>query len=168
MDNGTVVTYRLVGPDESDIKQGKISITSPVARALVGREVGDETVAFHAGLDEVFYIGEDQCPRCSGRDKAELFAGEVTKIRNHLALQDRELWIWGDRLIDGKITGMEQLRQDRVIQAEVPLTEMFGYATDLRSATQGRATYTMQFDHYDEVPRPKADEIVARARGVTA
>jgi transcription elongation factor GreA len=42
MDNGKVVTYRLVGPDESDIKQGKISITSPVARALVGREVGDE------------------------------------------------------------------------------------------------------------------------------
>jgi len=42
MDNGTVVTYRLVGPDESDLQQGKISITSPVARALVGREVGDE------------------------------------------------------------------------------------------------------------------------------
>ena len=42
MDNGTVVTYRLVGPDESDIKEGKISITSPVARALVGREIGDE------------------------------------------------------------------------------------------------------------------------------
>jgi len=42
MDNGTTVTYRLVGPDESDIKQGKLSITSPVARALVGREVGDE------------------------------------------------------------------------------------------------------------------------------
>ena len=42
MDNGTVVTYRLVGPDESDIKQGKISVTSPVARAIVGKEVGDE------------------------------------------------------------------------------------------------------------------------------
>jgi transcription elongation factor GreA len=42
MDNGTVVTYRLVGPDESDIKHGKISVTSPVARAIVGKEVGDE------------------------------------------------------------------------------------------------------------------------------
>ncbi len=42
MDNGKVVTYRLVGADESDIKLGKISITSPVARAIVGREVGDE------------------------------------------------------------------------------------------------------------------------------
>ena len=44
---------------------------------------------------------------------------------------------------------------------------MFGYATDLRSATQGRATYTMQFDHYDEVPHNLANEIVARAKGLT-
>jgi len=65
-----------------------------------------EADAFHAGLDEVFYIGEDQCPRCSGRDKAELFAGEVTLLRNHLSQKSRRLWIWGDRLIDGKTTGM--------------------------------------------------------------
>jgi Glycosyl hydrolase family 20, catalytic domain len=62
--------------------------------------------AFHAGMDEVFYIGDDKCPRCSGRDKAELFAGEVTAIRNQLALKKRQLWIWGDRLIEGKLTGM--------------------------------------------------------------
>jgi hypothetical protein len=65
-----------------------------------------EAEAFHAGMDEVFYIGEAQCPRCSGRDKAELFAGEVRTIRDHLSLKGRELWIWGDRLIDGKTTGM--------------------------------------------------------------
>lgn len=65
-----------------------------------------ETDAFHAGMDEVFYIGDDKCPRCKGRDKAELFAGEVTKIRNHLARNNRELWIWGDRLIDGRTTGI--------------------------------------------------------------
>lgn len=65
-----------------------------------------EAKAFHAGMDEVFYIGDDKCPRCGGVDKAELFAGEVNKLRNHLALQNRELWIWGDRLIDGKSTGM--------------------------------------------------------------
>jgi hypothetical protein len=65
-----------------------------------------ETDAFHAGMDEVFYIGDDKCPRCSGRDKAELFAGEVRKLRDHLALQKRELWIWGDRLLDGKTSGM--------------------------------------------------------------
>ncbi len=65
-----------------------------------------EAKKFHAGMDEVFYIGDDKCPRCSGRDKAELFAGEVTKIHNHLALNDRRLMIWGDRLIDGKETGI--------------------------------------------------------------
>ena len=65
-----------------------------------------ETDAFHAGMDEVFYIGHEQCQRCYGKDKAELFAGEVTKIRNHLAESGKELWIWGDRLIDGKSTGI--------------------------------------------------------------
>lgn len=65
-----------------------------------------EARAFHAGLDEVFYIGEDECPRCQGRDKAELFAGEVNKIRDHLAENKQDLWIWGDRLIDGKTTGL--------------------------------------------------------------
>jgi hypothetical protein len=65
-----------------------------------------EAKDFHAGLDEVFYIGDDKCPRCAGRDKAELFAGEVNRIRNHLALKNRALWMWGDRLIDGALTGM--------------------------------------------------------------
>ncbi len=65
-----------------------------------------ETNAFHAGMDEVFYIGHEQCPRCYGKDKAELFAGEVTRIRNHLNQSGKELWIWGDRLIDGKTTGL--------------------------------------------------------------
>ncbi len=65
-----------------------------------------EADAFHAGMDEVFYIGDDRCPRCAGRDKAELFAGEVTKIRNHLAASGKELWIWGDRLLDGRTTGL--------------------------------------------------------------
>lgn len=61
---------------------------------------------FHAGMDEVFHIGEDRCPRCGGKDKAELFAGEVTRIHNHLALNNRKLMIWGDRLLDGKTTGL--------------------------------------------------------------
>ena len=65
-----------------------------------------ETDAFHAGMDEVFYIGSDKCPRCRGNDKAKLFAGEVTRIRDHLAASKRELWIWGDRLLDGEATGL--------------------------------------------------------------
>jgi hypothetical protein len=65
-----------------------------------------ETDAFHAGMDEVFYIGDAKCPRCAGKNKAELFAGEVNKIQAHLAQKNRELWIWGDRLIDGRTTGI--------------------------------------------------------------
>jgi hypothetical protein len=65
-----------------------------------------EANAFHAGMDEVFYIGDEKCKRCAGHDKAELFAGEVRKIRDHLARNQRELWIWGDRLIDGRATGI--------------------------------------------------------------
>ena len=65
-----------------------------------------EADAVHAGMDEVFYIGYDNCPRCAGRDKARLFAGEVMKIRNHLAQNGKSLWIWGDRLLDGSSTGL--------------------------------------------------------------
>ena len=65
-----------------------------------------QSTAFHAGMDEVFYIGETQCPRCGGKDKAELFANEVRLIDDHLATKKRSLWIWGDRLIDGKTTGI--------------------------------------------------------------
>jgi len=67
----------------------------------------------------------------------------------------------------GRVINMEPRAGFQVVSVHVPLAEMFGYATDLRSVTQGRATYTMQFDHYDEVPRNLADEIVARARGLT-
>jgi len=65
-----------------------------------------ETKAFHAGMDEVFYLADDQCPRCKGKSTAELFAGEVTKISNHLAKKDIRLWIWGDRLLEGVESGI--------------------------------------------------------------
>lgn len=65
-----------------------------------------EADAFHAGMDEVFYIGDDKCPRCSGIDKATLYANEVNKISDHLTLKNRQLWMWGDRLLDGKTTGI--------------------------------------------------------------
>jgi len=60
----------------------------------------------------------------------------------------------------GRIEGMELRGNAQVIRAYVPLAEMFGYATDLRSKTQGRGTYTMQFDHYEEVPKNIADKIL--------
>jgi elongation factor G len=65
----------------------------------------------------------------------------------------------------GRVEGMEQVGNNQVIKALVPLADMFGYATDLRSRTQGRATYTMQFHSYAEVPDAIAKEIVAKATG---
>ncbi len=65
----------------------------------------------------------------------------------------------------GRVEGMEQRGTSHVVRAQVPLGEMFGYATDLRSRTQGRATYTMQFDSYQQVPESIADEIIKRVRG---
>jgi elongation factor G len=65
----------------------------------------------------------------------------------------------------GRVGGMEQRGNSQVIRAQVPLSEMFGYATDLRSRTQGRATYTMQFHSYQQTPSSVQDEIVARVRG---
>ncbi len=65
----------------------------------------------------------------------------------------------------GRIEGMEQVGNGQTIRALVPLADMFGYATDLRSRTQGRATYSMQFHSYAEVPESIAKEIVAKATG---
>jgi len=65
----------------------------------------------------------------------------------------------------GKIAGIEARSGTQAIRARVPLEEMFGYATDIRSKTQGRATYTMQFAHYEEVPHQKSTEIMAGAKG---
>ncbi|MFZ4434454.1 MAG: elongation factor G [Microthrixaceae bacterium] len=65
----------------------------------------------------------------------------------------------------GKVGKMEQRGNNQVVSAEVPLSEMFGYSTDLRSKTQGRATYTMQFHSYQQTPRNVQEEIVARVNG---
>ena len=64
----------------------------------------------------------------------------------------------------GHVLGMDQRGNARVLSVMVPLAETFGYATDLRSNTQGRATYSMEFDHYAQVPANVAEEIQGRAR----
>ncbi|BCG48457.1 Translation elongation factor G [Citrifermentans bremense] len=65
----------------------------------------------------------------------------------------------------GRIMGMEGRAGAQVVASMVPLAQMFGYSTDLRSATQGRATYSMTFDHYEPVPKSVAEEIVAKVKG---
>jgi elongation factor G len=65
----------------------------------------------------------------------------------------------------GRIEHMGRVGGSQVIKAMVPLKEMFGYVNDIRSSTQGRASYSMQFSRYEEAPRMIADEIIARAQG---
>ena len=65
----------------------------------------------------------------------------------------------------GRIGGIHQRKDAQIVSATVPLNEMFGYATDLRSKTQGRAVYTMQFSHYQEVPATESQKIVERVKG---
>ena len=60
----------------------------------------------------------------------------------------------------GQLMGTDDINGSKMIRAEIPLSEMFGYATDLRSRTQGRGNYTMTFDHYAEVPRNIAEKII--------
>ena len=65
----------------------------------------------------------------------------------------------------GQVTNMGDRAGNKIVDAFVPLAEMFGYSTDLRSATQGRATYSMEFDHYEEVPRNVSEEIIKKRNG---
>ncbi|MEI2717601.1 MAG: hypothetical protein V9E98_11535 [Candidatus Nanopelagicales bacterium] len=65
----------------------------------------------------------------------------------------------------GLVQSMDERAGARVVKALVPLSEMFGYVGDLRSKTQGRAAYSMQFDSYNQVPNSVAEEIIAKARG---
>jgi elongation factor G len=64
----------------------------------------------------------------------------------------------------GRVQGMEQSGRNEKVKAQVPLSEMLRYATDLRSMTQGRGSYTMTFSHYDEVPHKNAEKIIAEAK----
>jgi len=65
-----------------------------------------EADAVHVGMDEVFILADPDCPRCKSRSKAELFAQEVRTLHDHLLTQNREMWMWGDRFLDGTVTGL--------------------------------------------------------------
>ena len=68
----------------------------------------------------------------------------------------------------GMMIGEDQRANAKIIEAEIPLAELFGYVTDLRSMTQGRGTYAMQFDHYGETPRFIQEEIISKTGGASA
>ncbi|MCD6405843.1 MAG: family 20 glycosylhydrolase [Planctomycetes bacterium] len=73
-------------------------------------EIADDFEAkdFHCGMDEVFIIADEHCPRCKGKNPAELFAGEVKVLHDHLTGRGVKMWIWGDRLLDAKATGLSK------------------------------------------------------------
>jgi len=65
-----------------------------------------EATDLHVGMDEVFVLGEDGCTHCKGLDKAKLFAGEVNKLHGFLSSHNVKMWMWGDRYLDGEVTGL--------------------------------------------------------------
>ena len=65
----------------------------------------------------------------------------------------------------GQVNSMDERNGSKIITAFCPLAQMFGYSTDLRSMTQGRATYSMEFDHYEEVPKNVSEEIIKKRNG---
>jgi hypothetical protein len=67
-----------------------------------------ESDAFHVGMDEVFILGDDACPRCKGQNRADLFAREVRTLHDHLARSNRTMWMWGDRFLNGDVSGLGQ------------------------------------------------------------
>jgi hypothetical protein len=100
-----------------------------------------------------------------GSERAEYF-----ESTNDLGMLETPEEYLGDVMGDlnsrrGRVEGLEPRGNAQAIRARVPLATMFGYATDLRSTTQGRATFTMQFDRYEEAPQAIAGEIVAAAQG---
>ncbi|HYA44819.1 MAG TPA: elongation factor G [Acidimicrobiales bacterium] len=120
-------------------------------------EVDSSEMAFKIAASMCF---KDACRRASPVLLEPIMAVEVVTPEDYLGE------VMGDLSARrGRVEGMEQRANNQVVRAEVPLAEMFGYATDLRSRTQGRATYTMQFRSYQEVPEQVSREIVARVRG---
>ena len=122
-----------------------------------GTIVGDHDVIF-AGEDEVITFSH------SAYSKAVFGKGAVQAAK-FLAGKGPGYYNMGDVIGDlnarrGRVEGMNAHAGTQSIDAMVPLSEMFGYATDLRSKTQGRGNYTMQFAHYEEVPKSIANKVM--------
>ena len=123
--------------------------------------------AFHEvdSSEQAFYIAGSMAIK-NACDKANPVLLEPIMYVEILTPEDYMGDVFGDlNGRRGRVQGMEPRHGTQIIRAHVPLKEMFGYSTDLRTMTQGRATFSMQFDHYDRVPSSVAEEIVKSARG---
>ncbi|MGE5646021.1 MAG: family 20 glycosylhydrolase [Acidobacteriota bacterium] len=146
-----------------------------------------EADAFHVGMDEVFLIGETDCPRCKGKLKSDLFAQEVRTLHDHLARSKRTMWMWGDRFIDGAATAtgewegsfngthpaIDHVPTDIVIcdwhyESAVPTTAMFalkGFPV-VASPWRDVKAATGQLELINSVRNYAAEPIAARMLGV--
>ncbi|MBN8215891.1 MAG: elongation factor G [Spirochaetes bacterium] len=120
-------------------------------------EVDSSEMAFKIAASMAY---KDGCAKADPSILEPIFALEVECPESYM----------GDVMGDissrrGRVTGMDNLSGNKIIQAEVPLATMFGYSTDLRSRTQGRATFTMEFKNYQEVPKNVLEEIVKKSKG---
>lgn len=165
---GGVIPKEYISPIESGIKEAM------ERGVLAGYEVVDVKVRLYDGSfhevdssEMAFKIAGSMAFQDAAKTANPVLLEPVMKVEV-VAPEEYMGSITGDlNSRRGRIEGMEARPGTQVITAAVPLSQMFGYATDLRSATQGRATYTMHFKCYEEVPKSVSDEIVAKVRGTT-
>ncbi len=163
---GGVVPKEYIGPVEAGIKEAMLSgllagyeVVDIKATLVDGsyHEVDSSEVAFKIAGSLAF---KDGCMKANPVLLEPVFKVEVVVPEDYMGevmgnVSSRR----------GRIEGMEGRNGLQAIRAVVPLAEMFGYATDLRSRTQGRGTYTMQFSHFEEVPRNVAETIIEKRKG---
>ncbi|GMV10899.1 MAG TPA: elongation factor G [Gemmatimonadaceae bacterium] len=162
---GGVVPREYIGPVEQGIKEALengVLAGYPMVDVKVQlvygsyHEVDSSEMAFKIAGSMAFKEGAKQASPCILEPMMKV---EVVSPESYM----------GDVLGDlssrrGKIGGMTQRGEAQVIAATVPLSEMFGYSTKLRSMSQGRAVYSMEFSHYEEVPKSKAEEIISKVK----
>ena len=162
---GGVIPREFIGPTEAGIKE---ALETGV---LAGYPVVDVKVQLIYGSyhdvdssEMAFKIAGSMAFKEAARQASPCLLEPVMKVE----VVSPEAYM-GDVLGDlssrrGKIGGMMQRGEAQVISATVPLGEMFGYSTKLRSMSQGRAVYSMEFSHYEEVPKSKAEEIISKVK----
>ena len=163
---GGAVPREFIGPIEDGVRE---AITTGV---LAGYPIDDVSVTLYDGSSHdvdssevAFKIAASMAFREAARRSSPVLLEPVMRVE--VVVPEVHM---GDIIADlngrrGKVTSMEAHGGTQIVNSRVPLSEMFGYATDLRSRTQGRATYTMHFDCYEQVPRAVSEEIMARIQG---
>jgi len=163
---GGAVPREFIGSIEAGVRE---ALTTGV---LAGYAIEDVSVTLYDGSSHdvdssevAFKIAASMAFRAAARKASPVLLEPVMRVE--VVVRETHM---GDVIADlngrrGKIKAMEAHGGTQILNSRVPLAEMFGYATDLRSRTQGRATFTMHFDRYEQVPQTVSDEIMARIQG---